>query len=73
MPRNVAVCRPESGENNQFLTLVEAQTIIEAWRRDYNDERPHSSLDGLTPRKFADRHTAMLKELALKKHQSILA
>ena len=65
--------REECLNDNQFLTLAEAQTIIEAWRKDYNNERPHSSLDGLTPREFAERHTAMLKELALVKHQSALA
>ena len=27
-----------------FYTLPEAQTLIEAWRRDYNQIRPHSSL-----------------------------
>ncbi|BBE32384.1 hypothetical protein SmB9_00420 [Sphingosinicella microcystinivorans] len=27
-----------------FYTLAEAQILIEAWRRHYNTERPHSSL-----------------------------
>ena len=48
--------REECLNDNQFLTLVEAQTIIEAWRKDYNDERPHSSLGGLTPREYAEIH-----------------
>jgi putative transposase len=48
--------REECLNDNQFLTLAEAQTVIEAWRRDYNEERPHSSLDGLTPREFAERY-----------------
>jgi hypothetical protein len=26
---------------------------IEAWRRDYNEERPHSSLGYLAPQRFA--------------------
>jgi putative transposase len=29
--------------------------IIENWRLDYNTERPHTSLDGLTPTEFATR------------------
>lgn len=29
-----------------FYSLAEAKVIIEAWRRYYNTERPHSSLDG---------------------------
>jgi len=62
--------REECLNDNQFLTMVEAQTIIEAWRRDYNEERPHSSLDGLTPREFAERHKT---ESAAGKHQLPLA
>ena len=27
-----------------FTTLAEAQVLIERWRRDYNQVRPHSSL-----------------------------
>ena len=28
--------------------------IIESWRQDYNEVRPHSSLKGKTPKEFAD-------------------
>jgi putative transposase len=40
---------------HQFLSLEHAKTIIEAWRRDYNEHRPHSSLGDLTPSEFAHR------------------
>ncbi len=53
--------REECLNDNQFVALVEAQTVIEAWRKDYNDERPHGSLNGLTPSEFAARHTTMLQ------------
>jgi len=36
-----------------FFTVREAQDISEAWRNEYNYERPHGSLGGLTPVKFA--------------------
>lgn len=49
--------REECLNENQFQTVVEAQVVIEAWRKDYNDERPHGSLNGLTPSEFAERHT----------------
>ena len=65
--------REECLNDNQFLTLIEAQTVIEAWRKDYNEQRPHSSLDGLTPREFADKHSAMLNKLALAEDQLRLA
>jgi putative transposase len=36
-----------------FTRLAEAREIIEAWRRNYNHLRPHSSLGALTPSEFA--------------------
>jgi hypothetical protein len=35
---------------HQFSSLTEAQHIIEAWRLDDNQRRPHSSLSHLTPK-----------------------
>lgn len=61
--------RMECLNDNQFLTLAEAQAIIEAWRKDYNEARPHDSLKGRTPLEFAQWHQAMVKEKALTEHQ----
>ena len=36
-----------------FDNLKEAQHVIAQWRHHYNEVRPHSSLDGLTPAEFA--------------------
>lgn len=36
-----------------FTSLAEAQRIIENWRIDYNENRPHSSLKYQTPEEFA--------------------
>jgi transposase InsO family protein len=36
-----------------FANGREAQIIVEAWRKEYNHERPHSSLGQLTPEEFA--------------------
>lgn len=41
-----------------FLSMDDAQTRINNWRTDYNENRPHSSLGNLTPSEFA----AQLKE-----------
>ena len=38
-----------------FRSRAEAKVIIEAWRRHYNQVRPHSSLDYLTPNEFVAR------------------
>jgi putative transposase len=44
--------RDECLNVHQFASLAEAQTIIETWRLDYNQRRPHSSLGHLTPNEF---------------------
>src|SRR5712692_5466076 len=36
-----------------FLDLADAQWKIEKWRRDYNQQRPHSALADRTPQEFA--------------------
>ena len=45
--------REECLNANWFVTLADARRKIEAWRRDYNQERPHCSLGYLAPRQFA--------------------
>lgn len=45
--------RDECLNEHLFSSLAAARRIIEAWRIDYNTERPHTSLDGLTPAAFA--------------------
>jgi putative transposase len=47
--------RNECLNDNVFVSLHSAQNIIEAWRQDYNSERPHSSLNDMTPEEFAAR------------------
>lgn len=39
-----------------FLSLKDAKEKIEKWREEYNTFRPHSSLDDLTPKEFAEKH-----------------
>ena len=45
--------RDECLNEHWFVSLADAQTIIERWRIDYNTVRPHSSLGGRTPDQFA--------------------
>ena len=44
--------RDECLHVHQFESLADAQVKIEAWRVDYNQRRPHSSLGHLTPNEF---------------------
>jgi len=50
--------RPLSSRGIQeiFRNGREAQVIVENWRQEYNNYRPHSSLDYLTPSEFARRY-----------------
>src|SRR5213078_511445 len=50
--------RDECLNEHLFANLNEARQIIEEWRIDYNTNRPHSSLNGLTPTEFAARPTS---------------
>jgi putative transposase len=45
--------RDECLNEHWFISLVHARNIIEAWRIEYNTERPHSSLGNQTPQEFA--------------------
>ena len=47
--------RDECLNEHLFVNLNEARQIIETWRIDYNTNRPHTSLNGLTPTEFAAR------------------
>ena len=45
--------RAECLNASWFLSLADARDRIEAWRIDYNTERPHSALGHVTPNAFA--------------------
>ena len=47
--------RDECLNEHWFSTLAEARVLINEWRRDYNEQRPHSMLNYLTPSEFAAR------------------
>lgn len=42
-----------------FPALSHARKIIESWRKDYNEARPHSSLGDLTPSEFISTHRVL--------------
>lgn len=45
--------RDECLNEHCFITLDHAKVLIEAWRREYNEERPKKALKGLTPSAYA--------------------
>jgi putative transposase len=46
--------RDECLNTNWFMNLKHARDIIEDWRKDYNEVRPHRSLKGSTPKEYAE-------------------
>jgi putative transposase len=47
--------RDECLNEHWFTSLAHARSVIEAWRREYNEERPKRVLGGLTPVEYALR------------------
>jgi putative transposase len=54
-----------------FQNLFDAKRKIAAWRTDYNEERPHSSLGYLTPNEYAARETTSYGKDACQKAASL--
>jgi putative transposase len=53
--------RDECLNANWFYSLPEAKELIEAWIKDYNEERPHSALGGATPMEFQQAQLQTLR------------
>ena len=47
--------RDECLHEHWFTSLLHARTLIETWRREYNEERPKKALGGLTPVAYAEQ------------------
>ena len=57
--------RDECLNVHQFTSIDDAKAKIEAWRLDYNQRRPHSSLGHLTPNEYVrQRQQAWTAEAA---------
>lgn len=58
--------RDECLNVTEFKTIEETRQIIEFWRCDYNELRPHSSLGNLTPYEFKKRlETLVIDDLTM--------
>jgi putative transposase len=56
--------REECLDQCWFTSLAEARRIIEAWRLDYNEHRPHTSLRMATPAAFAQARPFVRRQRA---------
>jgi hypothetical protein len=53
------------GSGGIFGNLLEARVVVEEWRRQYNEERPHSALGYETPGEFGRQCKAKLRVATL--------
>ena len=51
--------RRECLNTQWFVSLVDAQHQLKAWRDEYNESRPHRALQDRTPAEFASNYAAM--------------
>lgn len=47
--------RDELLNGEEFVSITEARVLAQEWRREYNEERPHSALGYQTPSEYAAR------------------
>ncbi len=55
--------RDECLNSRWFESVDDARMVLQAWRRDYNEVRPHSSLGDLPPVVFAAQIQGVGQEL----------
>ena len=52
--------REECLNQSWFLSLEDAREKVEAWRHEYNHNRPHGALSNLSPEEFAEKVGVMV-------------
>jgi putative transposase len=62
--------RDECLNTHWFTTIEDAREIIEAWRKEYNESRPHRALGERTPQEFANRIAASRDLIGLQSPQN---
>lgn len=63
--------RDELLNGELFYSLEEAQMLVEEWRREYNERRPHSALGYQTPAAYAARFQAHSGPSALRRPETL--
>ena len=61
--------RDECLNEHWFVSIRDARQRIEAWRCEYNEERPHSSLGWLTPQQFAKAHCSRVDAVSQQREE----
>ena len=64
--------RAECLDAHWFTTLTETRQIVETWRREYNESRPHRALGERTPNEFANGIAASRDSIGLQTAENSL-
>jgi len=56
-----ASVRKELLNASWFTSLADARLRMDAWTKEYNEDRPHTSLKNQTPREYADHAQAVAR------------
>ena len=64
--------RAECLDAHWFTTLTEARQIVETWRREYNESRPHRALGERTPNEFANVIAASRNDIGVQTAENSL-
>ena len=56
--------RGECLNQHWFVSIDDARAAIESWRIEFNEARPHSALDGMTPREYAEANRGLASRAA---------
>jgi putative transposase len=58
--------RDECLNINWFVSLKHAREVIEAWRIDYDEVRPHGALKGKSPKEYAEAAVGLYEQVILR-------
>ncbi len=62
--------RTEFLKQERFKNIESVRSRLKTWIKYYNEERPHSSLDYLTPKEFAEQEMGVVPEVPVPKKKS---
>jgi putative transposase len=62
--------RDECLNEHWFMSVDHARRLIEEWRTEYNNDRPHSALGGQTPEAYAKAELSTAPDRPPTSHQS---
>ncbi len=63
--------RDELLNGELFSSITEAQILLDRWRNEYNNHRPHSSLGYLSPNDFLSRPTNEQRRILARSSRSL--